>query len=1111
MKKFLPQSNIFLFIIFSVTLFFTSSAFAQTTGDYRSAGTGNWTTLSSWQYFNGTTWVTPTGTSPQGYPGQYAGTGTVTIRDGHSITINTSTPNNFTKLVIGEGVSGILVVGADVSVLTLDAIINPGAIMTFSGQNKISFPLNAGIKIIAPGKIDTTATCTNNVAIYIGTVKFGVCVGTGNAEFSFAELNTYGGSLFAAPTYTSPVCQGSTISFGGGYTGPTPTSITYSWSIKAPDNSITTASTKDASITASLVGTYKATLTCDAVYGGRPYSNSETVSVVVNATNTVGAASSSPNVCKNSAITSVTHTTTGATGIGTATNLPTGVTASWASNTITISGTPTVSGTFGYSIPLTGGCGSLSATGTITVKAIPTITLGANPVVCINTGIAYLPYTAIGNVTSGTGGYSVDYDATANTAGFQDFNNYAITTSPLSLNIPNGGWGVSPGTYNGLLTINDNTTTCGSTSYPISITIVSSSAPVLGTITNPTCTLATGSVVLSGLTIGASLVQTGTSSATIAITTTTQTVSGLAPGTYYYAVSNGTCTSSVSSAVVITPIVTNLYSGTWSNGTPPATGGTQNLVFGTDYTATANLSGCSCTVNTGKNVTINSGITLALTNEVSVLGSGSLTFEEAASLVQTNPTASNLGSIIYKRGSTATLVTDYTYWSSPVIGQTLYDASPLTPSDYFYGFDSNSDDWYKASTSQTMAAGIGYIIRGQIPPGNPPPGFLFESIFKGSPNNGTIVLSGIGNDHSYLLGNPYPSAIDADTFLTTNSAVLDGTIYFWTHNTPIGLNNPNPGSGVYAYSSNDYALYNLTGGTVIDGVTYAQGGTAAPSGGAKPTGKIAACQGFFVSSKLTTAGSTIVFNNSMRVVNNNNQFFKQNNSTKSKSATTLEKNRIWLNLSNTEGLFKQALIGYISGATNGYDDLYDGESFDSNPYADFYSINDDKNLTIQGRSLPFEDTDEVPLGYRSEIEGQFTINIDETDGLLLNQEVYLEDKATNTIHDLKQAPYVFASAVGTFDDRFVLRFADKNLGKDDFKPKENSLVITKDKKEVKIKSGDETIQKITVYDLLGRKVFDKDGVGKNEFSILNLPLSNQAGIIKVVLANGKIVTKKVLF
>jgi len=70
----------------------------------------------------------------------------------------------------------------------------------------------------------------------------------------------------------------------------------------------------------------------------------------------------------NTALTAITHTTTGATGIGTATGLPAGVTASWAANTITISGTPTAVGTFNYSIPLTGGIGSVSAAGTITVN-----------------------------------------------------------------------------------------------------------------------------------------------------------------------------------------------------------------------------------------------------------------------------------------------------------------------------------------------------------------------------------------------------------------------------------------------------------------------------------------------------------------------------------------------------------------------------------------------------------------------------------------------------------------------------------------------------------------------------------------------------------------------
>jgi hypothetical protein len=60
-------------------------------------------------------------------------------------------------------------------------------------------------------------------------------------------------------------------------------------------------------------------------------------------------------------------TTTGATGIGTATGLPTGMTATWSNNSIKISGTPTAASTFNYTIPLTGGCGSVNATGSITV------------------------------------------------------------------------------------------------------------------------------------------------------------------------------------------------------------------------------------------------------------------------------------------------------------------------------------------------------------------------------------------------------------------------------------------------------------------------------------------------------------------------------------------------------------------------------------------------------------------------------------------------------------------------------------------------------------------------------------------------------------------------
>ncbi len=99
---------------------------------------------------------------------------------------------------------------------------------------------------------------------------------------------------------------------------------------------------------------------------------SNEVTVNIPADNTAGAASGSPTPCINTAMLSITHSTSGATGIANdgvsgANGLPAGVSATWAADVITISGTPTASGPFSYSILLTGGCGTANATGTITV------------------------------------------------------------------------------------------------------------------------------------------------------------------------------------------------------------------------------------------------------------------------------------------------------------------------------------------------------------------------------------------------------------------------------------------------------------------------------------------------------------------------------------------------------------------------------------------------------------------------------------------------------------------------------------------------------------------------------------------------------------------------
>jgi hypothetical protein len=76
------------------------------------------------------------------------------------------------------------------------------------------------------------------------------------------------------------------------------------------------------------------------------------------------------SLCINTAMTNITYTTTGATG-ATFSGLPAGVSGSWTNNEVTISGTPSVAGTFNYAVTMTGGCAG--GTNTSAVESISVI------------------------------------------------------------------------------------------------------------------------------------------------------------------------------------------------------------------------------------------------------------------------------------------------------------------------------------------------------------------------------------------------------------------------------------------------------------------------------------------------------------------------------------------------------------------------------------------------------------------------------------------------------------------------------------------------------------------------------------------------------------------
>ena len=310
----------------------TTSATGATFSGLPAGVTGNWAsntvTISGTPTASGTFNYTVTLT---GGCGTITATGTITVTPNNTITLSSGAgTNNQTKCV-----------NIALTNITFNTVSATGA--TFSG-------LPAGV--------------TGNWAANVVTIS-----GTPTASGSFPYTVTLTGGCGPVTTATGTITVNPnntvTLTSAGGTDNQTRcintaiTNITYSTTsatgatfsgLPAGVTGIWAANVVTISGTPTVSGTFSYTVTltggCGTVFA--------TGAITVNI-NTAGAASSSPTVCINTPLTAITHATTGATGIGAPSLLPTGVTAAWASNTITISGTPTVSGTFNYSIPLTGG------------------------------------------------------------------------------------------------------------------------------------------------------------------------------------------------------------------------------------------------------------------------------------------------------------------------------------------------------------------------------------------------------------------------------------------------------------------------------------------------------------------------------------------------------------------------------------------------------------------------------------------------------------------------------------------------------------------------------------------------------------------------------------
>lgn len=534
------------------------------------------------------------------------------------------------------------------------------------------------------------------------------------------------------------------------------------------------------------------------------------------------------------------------------------------------------------------------------------------------------------------------------------------------------------------------------------------------------------------------------------------------------------------------PLTSTTWNGTsWSNQAPTST---LDAIIAGNYNTGTNgaITAKSLTVNSGI-FTVESGslasVQGAITNNAGV---ANFIVKSGGHLIQTDAVA-NVNAITVERNSAPIVRLDHTLWSSPVASQNLFAFSPNTLTNRFYTYDAATNTFINTglSSASTFVTGKGYGVRASN--NHPTTAAEWLGTFSGVPNNGnqTFALSLAGTGFN-LVGNPYPSAINATTFTNAaNNPHINGTIYFYAHSLTMNADGTFP-------AGTNYTTWNATGHTLATGASVI------------PNGTIQVGQGFIV--KAVSAGD-VTFTNAMRTAGTT-QFFRTSNAYTSNSE--VEKHRIWLDLTNTDGsAFNQILIGYVAGATEGIDRNFDGLSF-GNTGSSLATKIDGQDFAIQARSLPFQASDVVPLTLKITTAGSYTITLSKLDGLFAgDQGVFLKDNVSGVTHDIKASPYTFNAAVGTFNNRFEVVY-NTTLSTPESNLTPNSIVAFKRANVLNVESKNIEMASIKVYDVQGRLVYSKSGINSNTTVLSDLQVQNGVLLLQVTSTEGETATIKVI-
>lgn len=450
-------------------------------------------------------------------------------------------------------------------------------------------------------------------------------------------------------------------------------------------------------------------------------------------------------------------------------------------------------------------------------------------------------------------------------------------------------------------------------------------------------------------------------------------------------------------------------------------------------------------------------------------------------------------------------------WTSGLNGS---PTSPITLSSYwvfkFQNVTNAYANWATCGPNGALLAGQGFTLKGS---GAATP--TQNYVFTGKPNSGAIS-SPIAASNLNLSGNPYPSALDANQFITDNLGSLTGSIYLWEH---FATNNTH----VLVDYQGGYATYTLVGGTPP---VAPSGISGLGSSTRTPKRFIPVGQGFFVEANHT--GGSIQFNNGQRAfvkendVTSNIMFRTNANMAEEETdpnndGDTYEEDtfgRIRVGFNSANNYHRQVLLGFMDeNATSGIDPGYDAVHFDDQPN-DMYFLNGTTQLNIVGDGY-FNEANIYPLGVKIADSGLVSFTLDATQNFDPAQAIYIFDSVTGLYHDIREQMFEIQLPSGTFNNRFSLRFTGgTSLGTGEV-TLENGIFVAyaASNNVISIKNdvADTTVEDVALYNMLGQSISTWDVEIQDQHNIL-IPVKNLAAgtyIVKMKTTNGDI-SKKII-